>query len=426
LFSATDAHGVIRTANAAFARISGHPVDELRGAPHDLVRHPGTPSGVFHLMWERLHAGRPVAAYLGNRARDGSSYWVFATVAPAADGFLSVQVAPRGPLLEPVRRMYAEVRAVEEEARQAGTPAADAAAAGAAELLRRLAELGYADPDALAADALPVEMAVRSRYARPDRPGGDVLAATLAVQEHLATLVRRLDSYGRLATALDATSRPVLAAADELGEAVAAACAAGERIGGPARVLVSVAGVTERLAREVVDILTALIDDLVATRRQLDDLRFRLALAALHTDAAAAAQFDPAVETADGEPPDDVALLGEALHDGVAALAAALPEVTDRLAELGQRAERAVETFRNVRTFTGQWRALVYRSRQQATVADHLDAVDRHLNESHAQLADLARLGAACRAETAPVDLAPVQELLAPIRAARHPVPSPR
>lgn len=57
-----------------FVRISGYRADELAGSPHSLVRHPDMPGAAFHLLWERLRAGRPMAAYMVNRTKAGAPY----------------------------------------------------------------------------------------------------------------------------------------------------------------------------------------------------------------------------------------------------------------------------------------------------------------------------------------------------------------
>ena len=49
---------------------------------------------VFRLLWDTLGAGRPIAAYVKNRAKDGSYYWVVATAVPSGDGYLSIRLKP--------------------------------------------------------------------------------------------------------------------------------------------------------------------------------------------------------------------------------------------------------------------------------------------------------------------------------------------
>jgi len=49
-FSRTNSNGVIRSGNDVFQRISGYPWDALLGAPHNIIRHPDMPEGVFSLL----------------------------------------------------------------------------------------------------------------------------------------------------------------------------------------------------------------------------------------------------------------------------------------------------------------------------------------------------------------------------------------
>src|SRR4051812_28520927 len=65
-FSATDGKGIIRSGNDVFLRVSGLKRDELVGQAHNIVRHPDMPRAIFHLFWEYLTAGKPIASYVKN------------------------------------------------------------------------------------------------------------------------------------------------------------------------------------------------------------------------------------------------------------------------------------------------------------------------------------------------------------------------
>ena len=52
--SRTDLKGVITFANADFIEASGFSEDELLGQPHNIVRHPDMPRGVFKFLWDTL------------------------------------------------------------------------------------------------------------------------------------------------------------------------------------------------------------------------------------------------------------------------------------------------------------------------------------------------------------------------------------
>lgn len=80
IISKTCPKGKIRYANRAFMAISGFSEQELMGQPHNMIRHPDMPRGVFRLMWKTLQQGNEFFGFVKNRCADGSFYWVFANV----------------------------------------------------------------------------------------------------------------------------------------------------------------------------------------------------------------------------------------------------------------------------------------------------------------------------------------------------------
>lgn len=153
-FSRTNTSGIIQSGNSVFQRVSLYAWDELLGKPHNVVRHADMPRGVFWLLWDYLKRGEPIGAFVKNRAKDGRLYWVFAIVTPVADGFLSVRFKPSA-MLPVIEREYAALV----KAEQAGKMHARE---GAALLLERLKELGYADYRAFMADMMSGELIARS------------------------------------------------------------------------------------------------------------------------------------------------------------------------------------------------------------------------------------------------------------------------
>ena len=85
LVSETDLQGHITYVNDQFCEVSGFSREELIGKPHNIVRHPSTPKEVFKEMWETIQTGKPFQARYKNAKKDGSYYWVDATVAPLLD-----------------------------------------------------------------------------------------------------------------------------------------------------------------------------------------------------------------------------------------------------------------------------------------------------------------------------------------------------
>jgi aerotaxis receptor len=150
-FSRTDKRGVIQSGNTVFQRISGYQWDELIGAPHKLVRHPDMPKGVFQLFWDTIRKDRVIGAYVCNRTKAGDPYWVFATVFPLENGYLSVRIKPTTTMLEKVVPIYNELTALEKSGEASPEQSA-------AMLLDRVRELGFSNYQEFMAIALTDEL----------------------------------------------------------------------------------------------------------------------------------------------------------------------------------------------------------------------------------------------------------------------------
>ncbi len=61
IISKTDLSGRITYANKVFMRISDFSEEDLLGQPHNIIRHPDMPRGVFWGLWNTLKQG----AYFG-------------------------------------------------------------------------------------------------------------------------------------------------------------------------------------------------------------------------------------------------------------------------------------------------------------------------------------------------------------------------
>lgn len=116
-FSITDSRGIILSANEVFSRISKYSWSELSGMPHNLIRHPQMPKLVFQVLWDTIKQGNPIAAYVKNMAKDGSYYWVFATVFPVPNGFLSIRLKPSSHFFTLIPDLYSKMLAAESEAK---------------------------------------------------------------------------------------------------------------------------------------------------------------------------------------------------------------------------------------------------------------------------------------------------------------------
>lgn len=91
------------------------------------------PCSVFKLVWDTIAAGQEFIGYVKNMAKDGSFYWVLATVTPDRDperdisGYTSVRRKPRPDAVRVADALYKTMLAAERQ-----TDARDAIAAGTA------------------------------------------------------------------------------------------------------------------------------------------------------------------------------------------------------------------------------------------------------------------------------------------------------
>ncbi|WP_457640411.1 methyl-accepting chemotaxis protein [Persephonella sp.] len=120
-FSTTDLKGIILSGNDVFVRVSKYSLDELIGSPHNIIRHPDMPRIVFKLLWDYIQSGKSIVAYVKNMAKDGSYYWVLATVIPVKDEngniieYLSIRIKPTTKYFEIVPQLYKELLEAEKE-----------------------------------------------------------------------------------------------------------------------------------------------------------------------------------------------------------------------------------------------------------------------------------------------------------------------
>lgn len=155
-FSRTNKKGIIESGNSVFQRISLYDWDEMLGKPHNIIRHPEMPRGVFHLLWETILSDETIGAYVVNRAKDGSYYWVYALVFPIENGFLSVRLKPGSELLQVVKNKYSQLLSLE---KSQGLKPVDSQAV----LLQTIRELGFLNYRDFMSEALMSELEERQR-----------------------------------------------------------------------------------------------------------------------------------------------------------------------------------------------------------------------------------------------------------------------
>ena len=210
-FSATDRKGIITSGNSVFVRVSGYSREELVGRAHNIVRHPDMPRAVFQVLWDYLEAGRPIAAYVKNLAKNGNHYWVVATVAPTEDGgYLSVRIKPTAGILGVVEPLYAQLRAHERALEAAGTPRKEVIAAGLELLVELIRKAGFASYDDLMRHFLPAELAHRDGcWATAWPEGSRVSRATASRSSARSTGCSRSSTATRSSSAASTARRRI-------------------------------------------------------------------------------------------------------------------------------------------------------------------------------------------------------------------------
>ncbi len=85
LLSEADIYGTITYVNSKFCEISGYTPEELIGKPHSILRHPDMPKEFFKRMWSTIKKGKPFQGIVKNKAKNGTHYWVDASIVPIKD-----------------------------------------------------------------------------------------------------------------------------------------------------------------------------------------------------------------------------------------------------------------------------------------------------------------------------------------------------
>lgn len=85
ILSEADTFGTITFVNTKLCQVSKYSREELIGQGHNIFRHADMPKELFKLMWETIKNGQVFRGIVKNRAKDGTHYWVDATIVPVSD-----------------------------------------------------------------------------------------------------------------------------------------------------------------------------------------------------------------------------------------------------------------------------------------------------------------------------------------------------
>jgi len=142
IVSKADVEGKITYTNPIFMKISGYSPAELLEQPHSILRHPDMPKAIFQYLWENIQEGRDVVAYVKNLCKDGSFYWVLATVKVAKNpdssfrNYMSTRRSIKDSAKELISTLYAKLLEIEKS---------DGVEASYAELLNFLSDNNIVD-----------------------------------------------------------------------------------------------------------------------------------------------------------------------------------------------------------------------------------------------------------------------------------------
>ena len=426
-FSTTDTKGVIRRTNRVFDSLSRYTTEELVGSPHNIIRHDDMPAGAFKLVWDELQQGRSSCIYVLNRAKDGLDYWVFATMVPLADGYLSVRVRPTNhAMFTPVKEIYSRVRAAERAYAEEGHGGREVAEHGAALLIKELAELQYHDLHNFARAALPRELALLvvegvrvPPRAESDSPMFAVLQAVAAIERDTDELIYQLGEYQELINGLGSWAggvRSVINRANRVGLLMGEVTSPdGES---------SVPTVSERVkerSAQAVEVLRQLNSSLVALYEAASEVRFRSSMMRLHT--LMAGIFAAAVLDGEEGSTDAIGDLAEAMLSDLESLVPSCQEAADLAERLEGDLRGVVSNLDRVKRPFQRWIRALQDEGAQALV-DDVDA-EAVLQEAVAvgeqgfpETASLAELAAKARGVVVTLDESVIRERVATVRQA--------
>lgn len=334
-FSTTDQRGFIQSSNDVFVRVSRYRVDELLGKPHNIVRHPDMPRVVFRLLWDRLQAGQAVGAYVLNRAKDHSPYWVYAMARPVGDSYLSVRLKPTTEVFGLVQNLYRELLAVEATIEDGPRFHREAMDASAALLADRLAGLGFADYAGFMAMATVAEVKARRAVmtsdpaTRASDTGSDTSPDELGI--FLDDQLRGVESYLALNQGLTERSDILTALATETSLLGFNLKAASTRLGGDAAPLQVLAGLIQETGVELVDRARRLTTRLATTRDALQQVGLLVSVTSLQNDMTRQLVHETGD---DGHADDSIALMNSCLQGD-------LDRVIETLSTIEQNLESA-------------------------------------------------------------------------------------
>ena len=371
-----------------------------------------------------------MAGYVANLAADGATYWVFATITPLGDGFLSVRQRPCvTDTFHTAASLYDQVRPAELEARREGATRAQAARSGAEAIEEAVAGLGFADYSDFIRHAVPAEVAARraaASWTAPDpRDPADgvtrgLVDAAISIDRALDTQEAALGELEALSAALAEASTQTVGSVTQLDSAVLSATSASQEVHETQPVLAKVAlpvAETSGWLRAAFDELARILGQ---ARRGISELQLRTALARLHDEMLAEFAREMAADEAPERAPVYVQQLCRALEKTVTTVTretamthAVLEDVADALIEVQ---EKMLEFQRHLAT----WRLLIPRYGLSAQLDPYTGPIDGQLNAGLTLIGQVRELAQQCVTSSRRLDAEPLSSAVHAVVAARE------
>ena len=353
-FSTTDKKGVITSGNHVFERVSGYALTDLIGRAHNIVRHPDMPRAVFQLLWDTIRADQPVAAYVKNRAADGSYYWVLASVVPVRGGYLSVRLCPGAEYFAMAKAVYAELVELEREIEGDDVKQRKPSIAASVDRLGELlAGAGFKDYYAFMRAALAAEVARRAerlpegyRMALTAVPEGaapavtDIISQCQSMGDFLEHLVSDLARYGQVGRALADQSAYLRAMGDDVRLFALNAQIGASRLGAQGAALDAVARLLTEQSQATSPVVAAVAERAALAVSEIEEMTFQLSLSTIQAETISVFAHEAARESdIDHTAAVNMVSLADALQRGsdrtFASLKAVAHQLSDVLEQVG-------------------------------------------------------------------------------------------
>lgn len=397
LLTVTDARGNIVHANEPVSVVTGFAFNELRGAPHSIIRHPQMPSGAFKLLWEQLNHGKPAAVYFMNKTRDARTYWVYSVIIGVGDQFISIGMRPSiDVFIEAAQSMYTEVRVIERNARMKGQSPDQVAQAGLSVIEETLRNGDFQTLDEYVMYTLPEE--VKAYIARDFQlpiapseagPTQEIWKACTTVDADTAVGSDNLDVYLSMAYDLVKAGTNCQKIIEELTDATAAAISSAATIKQKAPVLLNSAQVMGERAEAAKHKLTELEESLQHLLLGIRELRFVAALLQVQNLIVAKLNAEVISGYQQSETSIAIVTMTEALQSATTIMATDIEETAKETEAIVAVVEQAAEEAESFRRMLVKWRLLVPQMKVQDVLGEHIAPIDQRINDAQTAIATL-------------------------------------